>query len=60
MVKAVSKESELPYTEEFYREYNYEKYQRSIRMKMQAMVTSDMETKSTAGNDFNAFILSQN
>ena len=60
IVKAVTKEVELPYIEEFYREYNFEKYQQSIRNKMQQMLAIDMKSKTTSGDDFNAFMLRQN
>lgn len=57
VVRAITKDDKLPYIEEFYREYNYKKYQKQIRKKMQVMVAKEMKGKHTAGADFNAFIL---
>ena len=57
VVRAITKDDHLPYIEEFYREYNYKKYQSQIRKNMKTMVAQEMKDKQTAGKDFNSFIL---
>lgn len=45
IVRAVTLKSDLEYTQEFYRELNYQKYQKHIRSHMQVMIIDDIGTK---------------
>lgn len=45
VTKAFARDAKIPQTQEFYREYNYIKYQRAIMKKLDHMIVSELSEK---------------